>query len=558
MSGADAGASARAVASSLGTGPVTALAGRVAGLAGWRRYGTAAVLGALAATAMPPVHLLPLLAIGFTGLVWLLDGSGRGRGGVRTAFLVGWSFGFGHFVVGLYWVVNGPIVYGLGGLAMVPLVPLITLGLPALLALFPAGACVSAQLAAHRLLPEGAAARVLLLAAGWTGFEWLRANLLTGFPWNLAGYAWAGSDAMLQLAALTGIYGLGLLTVLVAAMPAVLAGGPAAAEGPRRRWLWLGAALAALALAWGGGAWRLDRAGPAQALAAVPGVMLRVVQPNLRQQDKWQRELRWDNFILHLRLTAASGPQPITHAIWPETATAFFLDENEAARRLIGQITAPGTALITGSPRRTTANGATALRNSLLAIDETGTVVASYDKFHLVPYGEYVPFRRFLPLAKVAHGAIDYSPGPGPRTLRLPGLPPVSPLICYEAIFPGAVVDRADRPHWLLNLTNDAWFGSSAGPHQHLAIARVRAIEEGMALVRAANTGISAVVDPYGRVTARLGIGKRGVIDSALPAPLPEATLYARVGDWIVALIIAAASATAVVARPSRRPPGRR
>jgi apolipoprotein N-acyltransferase len=158
----------------------------------------------------------------------------------------------------------------------------------------------------------------------------------------------------------------------------------------------------------------------------------------------------------------------------------------------------------------------------------------------------------------VAHGAIDYSPGPGPRTLRLPGLPPVSPLICYEAIFPGAVVDRADRPHWLLNLTNDAWFGSSAGPHQHLAIARVRAIEEGMALVRAANTGISAVVDPYGRVTARLGIGKRGVIDSALPAPLPEATLYARVGDWIVALIIAAASATAVVARPSRRPPGRR
>jgi apolipoprotein N-acyltransferase len=556
MSGAGAGggASARAVERTLGTVPVTALAARIAALGGWRRYGVAAALGALAAAAMPPLHLLPALPIAFTGLVWLVDGSGSGRSGARAAFLAGWSFGLGHFVAGLYWIVNGPIVYGLGGLAMVPLIPVITIGLPALLALFPGGACLVARLAALRLLAEGAAARVLLLAAAWVGFEWLRANLLSGFPWNLAGYAWAVSDAMLQLAALTGIYGLGLLTVAAAAMPAALGGGPAAPESPRRRWLWLATATAALALVWAGGAWRLARAGPPDGLAAVPEVMLRVVQPNLRQQDKWKRELRWDNFILHLRLSAAPGRQTITHVIWPETATAFFLDENDEARRLIGQVTAPGGALITGAPRRLSTPGTVGLRNSLLAIDDRGAVVAAYDKFHLVPYGEYVPFKAYLPFAKVVSGAIDYSPGPGPRTLRIPGLPPVSPLICYEVIFPGAVLDRGDRPHWLLNLTNDAWFGTSAGPYQHLAIARVRAIEEGMALVRAANTGISAVVDPYGRVTARLDIGVRGIIDTTLPAPLAPGTVYGKLGDWLVLAMIATVVVTSIFLRPGRLP----
>ena len=529
-----------------GTAWPTMLAARVAAFAGWRRYGCAAALGVLAVAAMPPWHFIVVLPVAFAGLVWLIDGCGAGRRGARIAFLVGWCFGFGHFAIGLYWVVNAPLVRGFDTLAMLPLVPIISIGLPALLGLFPAVACLAAWWLAGRLLAPGTATRVLVLAACWTGFEWLRGNVLTGFPWQLAGYVWTGSDPMLQLSAHVGIYGLSLLTVAVAAMPAVLAGGPAAPESPRRRWLWLAAGAAALSLTWAGGAWRLAQAGPSDALATAPGVMLRVVQPNIRQQDKWARARQVPNFLLHLRLTAAPGPEAISHAIWPETAAARFqLAERGDARQLMARAIARGGAVIAGARRLSLPERL--FRNSLFVIDDTGAVAASYDKAHLVPFGEYVPLRRYLPLVKLVQGQIDYAPGPGRRTLRVPGLPPFSPLICYEAIFPGAVLDRSDRPAWLLNITNDAWFGTSAGPHQHLAIARTRAVEEGMALVRAANTGISAVIDPYGRVMARLGIGERGVIDSPLPSPLEGATLFGRFGDWLTAFMIAAALVVALL-----------
>ncbi len=530
------------------------MAAWTATLTGWRRYGLAVALGALAAAAMPPWHLIVALPIAFTGLVWLIDSGGTGRGGARAAFLAGWCFGLGHFVAGLYWVVNAPLVYGLGTAAMLPLIPIISLGLPALLALFPAAACLAARLLALRFLGPGDGARVLLLAACWTGGEWLRGNVLTGFPWNLTGYAWAFSDAMPQLAAVVGVYGLSLITVAAAAMPAALIGADGATSRSRAGWWWLAAAAAALALTWAGGAWRLERAGPAADLAAAPGVFLRVVQPNIRQRDKWARERQVENFGLLLRLTSAAGRERITHVIWPETATTFFLDERDDARRHIARVTARGGALITGTPRRSAPVWPFRMWNSLMAIDHTGAVVATYDKAHLVPFGEYVPLGDYLPLAKVTRGRIDYAPGVGPRTLDIPGLPPVSPLICYEAIFPGAVVDRAKPAAWLLNITNDAWFGTSAGPYQHLAIARLRAVEEGLALVRAASTGISAVADPYGRVMARLGVGERGVIDTVLPAPLAGRTPYARLGDWLVAALIAAALAGAFLFRRRHRP----
>ena len=282
--------------------------------------------------------------------------------------------------------------------------------------------------------------------------------------------------------------------------------------------------------------------------------MLRLVQPNIRQPDKWARERQVENFGLLLRLTSAAGRERITHTIWPETAATFFLDERDDARRHIARVTAPGGALITGTPRRSATVWPFRMWNSLMAIDHEGAVVATYDKAHLVPFGEYVPLGDILPLAKVTRGRIDYAPGVGPRTLDIPGLPPVSALICYEAIFPGAVVDRAKPAAWLLNITNDAWFGTSAGPYQHLAIARLRAVEEGLALVRAAYSGISAVADPYGRVMAWLGVGERGVIDSVLPAPLAGRTPYARLGDWLVAALIAAALAGAFLFRRRHRP----
>jgi apolipoprotein N-acyltransferase len=241
-----------------------------------------------------------------------------------------------------------------------------------------------------------------------------------------------------------------------------------------------------------------------------------------------------------MQLSSAPAARPISHVIWAETAVPYLLAGEPVLRAKIAEIIPEGGLLITGAPRRESADDSWRLWNSLHALDETGRVVGTYDKHHLVPFGEYTPLRALLGrlgLSKMAVGASDFSPGPGPVTLALPGLPPVSPLICYEAIFPGSVVASGPRPEWLLNITNDAWFGTSSGPYQHFASARIRAVEEGLPLVRVANNGISAVVDSYGRLRAWRGLNEIGTIDAALPKPARSLTLYARFGD-ILALLL--------------------
>jgi apolipoprotein N-acyltransferase len=289
--------------------------------------------------------------------------------------------------------------------------------------------------------------------------------------------------------------------------------------------------------------------------APVPGVMLRVVQPNIAQTLKWVPAERARNFERLLELTAspvAAGAAPVTHVIWPETAVPFFLERDAGARQAMASVTPPGGGILTGAPRvRAEANGENRFWNSLHAVDGSGAVVASYDKFHLVPFGEYMPLRGILPVDGIAAGATDFSSGPGPATIQVPGLPPFSPLICYEVIFPGAVKDPGNRPDWLLNVTNDAWYGKSAGPHQHFAISRVRAVEEGLPLVRSANTGISGIIDSYGRVTAYLGLGERGIVDAALPGALPI-TPYGRIGDIILVLLLMSFSLVTTIARQTR------
>jgi apolipoprotein N-acyltransferase len=501
------------------------LARVLSGLAGARRTAAAGALGAALALALPPLYALPLVALAFTGLRWLLDGA-RGR---VSAFLTGWWFGFGYFIAGLYWIANALLT---DAARWGWLVPIAVPGIAAGLAFFAA----AATLAAHLLCRRGPG-RVVALAVAWTAFEWLRGQVLTGFPWNPIGSVWGFSDAMIQSAALFGVTGLGLLTVLIAAAPATLAD-----EGISRvRWVGpLTAALVLLAVLWAGGAARLAGAEAGE----VAAVRLRLVQANITQSHKWQRELMEQHLARYVALSrrpAASPALAPTVVLWPETAATFSLSNNPAGRHLVASVAPPGGLLITGAPRVATEPGhGLRIWNSLLAVTDSGRIVGVYDKFHLVPFGEYVPLRGFLPLPKITAGSTDFSAGPGPRTLRLPGLPPVSPLICYEAIFPGAVLDAGDRPAWLLNITNDAWFGMSTGPHQHFAAARLRAVEEGLPLVRVANTGISAVVDSYGRVTARLDLGATGILDAALPKPLSGLTPYARFGDLPLLLLLAA------------------
>jgi apolipoprotein N-acyltransferase len=248
---------------------------------------------------------------------------------------------------------------------------------------------------------------------------------------------------------------------------------------------------------------------------------------------------RRDNLYEQVLLSRAPGWEKATHVIWSETAATWPVDraEDGVVRNLVAQAVPPGGWLITGAPRQSPQGAPLRIWNSVVALSAAGEIAAIYDKAHLVPFGEYVPFAGVLPVAKLTHGRVDFSAGPGLETERLPRTPAYSPLVCYEVIFPGAVV-AADRPDWLLNVTNDAWFGLSAGPHQHFASAVLRSVEEGLPLVRAANTGISAVVDPYGRVVARLDLGRRGVLDAPLPLPLPP-TWFARWGN-LTALAAAA------------------
>ncbi len=534
------------------------LALRVTALSGWRGWALALGLGVLAAAATPPVGFVLALVPAFTGLAWLGE-----RDAWRGNFAVGWMFGFGHFAAGFYWVASAFMVeadlYGW-------LAPFAVAGLAAGMALFPALSLAAAG-ELGRELQLSRWARALTLAAFWTLGEWLRGQVFTGFPWNLMGTVWVASDAVLQGAAWLGVFGLGLITVAAAALPAALGDGRG-----RRGFIQAISGLAVLAVIFTAGAMRLAEAegspGGSPDANQVAGVRLRLVQPNIAQHLKWQPELKVGHvrrLIDMSRQPSAAGQAAPTHVIWPETAVPFNLASDRALQKVLGQAAPAGGLLITGAPRAAGGAGAqTQLWNSAHALTPAGVIVATYDKQHLVPFGEYVPMRALfsgiLGFDKLTQGRLDFSPGTGPGVLNLPGLPSAALLICYEVIFPGEVSSRAaaahPRPGWLLNITNDAWFGVSAGPHQHLAAARLRAVEQGLALVRVANTGISAVIDGHGRIRAELGLERAGVIDTGLPKALAE-TPFARFGAATTWFTILAALGLAGLFGRRRKPAGR-
>jgi apolipoprotein N-acyltransferase len=375
--------------------------------------------------------------------------------------------------------------------------------------------------------------------------EWLRGHALTGFPWNTLGYALTEPLALAQTASLIGLWGLTFLAVAVFASPAVLIDGTSRGRKP---WIAPALALAVLLAMTIFGAIRLSR----QPTVMLANTKLRIMQPNLQQDARFNYAAKAEVMKKYLTLSdRASGPQStgvrdVNILIWPESAFPFFLTREADAMAQIADLLPKGTVLITGSVRAPDVPPGTRITrayNSIYVIDHDGNVLSVYDKLHLVPFGEFLPFQDlmekigFEQLTKIQGGFI---PGTHRRSMEVPGAPRMLPLICYEAVFPGDVVERNDRPGWIVNLTNDGWFGISTGPYQHLQQARLRAIEQGLPLVRAANTGISAVIDPMGRVVARLGLGLEGVLDSTLPAAIPP-TPYARAGDIPAAIILAVA-----------------
>jgi apolipoprotein N-acyltransferase len=517
---------------------------------GWKRAAIALAAGALSTLAMAPFDAWPVLFLTFPVMVWLIDGAGAGKGrGVPAAAMAGFWFGLGYFVPGLYWIGNAFLV---DASTFAWLMPFAVLGLPAYLALFTA-----AGFALARLIWTRDASRVIALAACLTISEWLRGHVLTGFPWNAFGYALSEPLALAQTGSLIGLWGLTFLSVAIFASPAVLIDGRSRGRKP-----WI-APLMALALLVGMGIFGGMR------LALLPTttvakVKLRIMQPNLQQDERFNYSAKAAVMQKYLTLSdRASGPESTgvrdaSILIWPESAFPFFLTREADAMAQIADLLPKGTVLITGSVRAPDLPPGTRITrayNSIYVIDHDGSVLSVYDKLHLVPFGEYLPFQDwmeklgFVQLTKVQGGFI---PGTRRRAMEIPNAPPALPLICYEAIFPGDVAARDDRPGWIVNLTNDGWFGISTGPYQHLQQARMRAIEQGLPVVRAANTGISAVIDPVGRIVARLGLGIEGVLDSSLPSAIAP-TIYARVGDIPAAIIIAAALLLVIRRRVAKR-----
>jgi apolipoprotein N-acyltransferase len=385
--------------------------------------------------------------------------------------------------------------------------------------------------------------RILSLAAALTISEWLRGHILSGFPWNLFGYALCEPLALAQSASLIGIWGLTFLGIAMFASPAVLIDDRA---WTRRPWLPFAASIVLLATMGAYGALRLAR----EPTHFVDNVKLRLMQPNLQQDVKFNYSAKNAVMEKYLSLSDRStgpnsnGVRDATILIWPESAFPFFLTREPEMLARIANFLPPQTLLITGAVRAPDLPpGARVTRayNSIYVIDHDGNVLSVYDKLHLVPFGEYLPFQTaleklgFQQLTKVTGGFI---PGDRRRAMNLPGAPRVLPLICYEAAFSHAIVPQGERPGWIVNLTNDGWFGISTGPYQHLEQARLRAIEEGLPIVRVANTGISAVIDPVGRYVARLELGHEGVLDSRLPTALPP-TPFSRVGDVPLAIFVA-------------------
>ncbi len=506
------------------------------------RIGLALAAGAAAALAHPPFGILPGL-LGYPLLMILSERSPT----VRGAFWMGWLAGFAYFFISCWWVAEAFLVNP----AQAWMAPFAASGLPIGLGVF----WGTATALYRRFLPSGMK-RVLFFAALFCLLEWLRGHLLTGFPWNPAGASWKAGSAASQFAAVAGVYGLGFVTVAAAA-----AFGPLLNDGARKARI-ATAALGALALAvlMISGAVRLSSA----RLELTP-TLVRIVQADVAQASKWTPEAYQGIVDRYVNLTARPGAAQPDLIIWPEGALPASANEVFAPGSpdavAIARAVQPGQSLIMGLARGvadpSVPEGGRYFNSLFVLTDQGGDglrVSTVYDKYRLVPFGEFLPagdLMGALGVRALTHMPLDFSPGPRPAPIDIPGAPRAQPLICYESLYPGFTPGAAGRPGWIVNISNDAWFGKTSGPRQHLNLASYRAIETGLPVVRATPTGTSAMIDPWGRVVdgQRLDPGESGVIDARLPRPT-GVTLYGRIGDLLFWLAVAGGL---LVAAPWRR-----
>ncbi|PSH68297.1 apolipoprotein N-acyltransferase [Phyllobacterium brassicacearum] len=523
------------------------LAGKIILLSGWRRAGLAFLMGALASFALPPYDFFAVCFVSFPVLVWLIDGAvdNAGLGPIRRllpAAAIGWWFGFGYFVFGLWWIGNALLVDA-DNFAWA--IPFAILGLPAFLAFFYALATMLA-----RLLWSDGLGRVLALAFGFGIAEWLRSFILTGFPWNAIGYAAMPVPVLMQSSVIAGLLAMNALAVIVFAMPALLVD---------RRDLKTGLILVLLLASAhvGYGVYRLNTA-----VVEAKGPQVRIVQPSIPQDLKWEANARRGIFDKYLAMTSEATkdgkPKPQV-IIWPETSVPYILTKAPEALKSIADVLEDGQVLLAGAIRveEPGGSGDPLYYNSIFAIDSNGEITGAADKVHLVPFGEYLPLERLL--RRFGVNEVVEMPGGFTAATTRRSLPVIDafnvlPLICYEAIFPAEMSYQGAPSDAIVNVTNDAWYGDTPGPYQHFRQAQLRAVEQGLPLVRAANNGLSGVIDPYGRIIDALALDAVGVVDATLPGKvqLPLGEVARHYQFWVVIGLIVIASLAYFLRRRAR------
>lgn len=515
---------------------------------GWRRALAAFVAGAVSALAMPPFDFFFVLFLTFPVLVWLMDATAsdpaRGVGRFWQAFKTGWCFGFGYFLAGLWWIGNAFLIEADQFAWMLPFAVML---LPAALAVFYGVAMMIA-----RLFWRNDWRRLLALGGAIALAEYLRGAILTGFPWNAIGYGAMTNPLAMQKASVFGLYGVCALAVPVFSVGALAASPRHGSRGGIA--LPLLAALAIVCADFGFGYWHL-RSAP---LETVENVRVRLVQPAIDQSEKWTPDVQDRNFGLLLDLSRGSGGDgglaDISLLVWPESAFPFILTQRSDALAALGELLPASTMLVAGAIRLEPGQETGRPFNSVYTINAQGVVSGASDKLHLVPFGEYLPFQETAEsfgLMQLTHLRGGFQAGQKRRLLDAGRAGRFLALICYEIIFPGQITQDGERPDWLLNLTNDAWFGLTPGPYQHWRQAVVRGVEEGLPVVRVANSGISSVTDSHGRIVARIDLGKRGIADTALPvAGMP--TVYSRYRNLPFLAILALFGVILILPRRSR------
>jgi apolipoprotein N-acyltransferase len=535
--------------------PVTWLAETTMLAHGWKRFSIMVVAGAIAGLSVPPLFILPALFVAMPFWVWALDGAEHRRSLLARlfgpAFCIGFAFGWGYFLVAFHWL--GAAFFVDGGW-MLALMPVAIAALAALIALF----WGMASALAHLFWSHGAA-RIVTLSAFIALAEFARGHVLTGFPFDLLGYALTGTEELMQLASVIGVYGLTFLAPLLAMTPALI--WPQDERVMSRR---LFPFFLALLVLTGQLAYGWNRVSNIVSTER-QDLSFRLVQPMVYEHADFGNV---DPVALIDRLLMLSdmrmdpsdqGLADITHLVWPESSIPFFLDTYPDALARIARMLPEEATLLAGVPRVFYGIDGEAPKgppfNSLVAVNTDGEIIASYDKSHLVPFGEYLPFQQILGrigIRQFVPGADGWSHGDARRRLMaVPGSPAFLALICYEILFSGDLGD-VDKAQFILNITNDAWFDGSIGPAQHAHHARLRAVEEGMSLMRVANTGITFATDPLGRITAQLAPGQMAALD-VRPHQRLNPTIFAQIRHWPFLIAVVAGMLIGFVASRRRR-----